>query len=247
MKCEEASRFLSPYLDSELDPKTSFEISGHCEQCPSCRERFDAEQRIERSIAAELKKNEPKDQEIWRKVRARIVDPRPARARLWATGLLGLILGAMALLYHHHHRAPETLAGDLRSQYLTLLSGRATLMISTSDGKDVESFCKERLGLAFPVPSKIGRFTVAGARLCMLRGATAIQISYKCDAEDLVVFIFSADHLDRFPSSDQLPQPGLDESSDPHVAALRSGWKVVGAVGTLRAEELAAACHAFSE
>jgi anti-sigma factor RsiW len=247
MKCEEASRFLSPYLDSELDPKTSFEISGHCDHCPMCRERFEAEQRIERSLAAELKKNEPKDEEIWRRARSRVAHPRSTRSRSWAVGLLGLILGTMALVAFFHHRAPAGLAGDLRSQYLTTLSGRAALQITTSDGKEIESFCKERLGLAFTIPSKIGRFALTGARLCTLRGATAVQFAYKAEGDDLSVFIFSADHLDRFPASDQLTHPGLDETADPRVAACRSGWKVVGAVGSLRPEELSAACHAFDE
>jgi anti-sigma factor RsiW len=247
MKCEEASRYLSPYLDSELDPKTSFEISSHCDQCPLCRDRFEAERRIERSLAAELKKNEPKDEEIWKRLRTQLLRPKATVSRLWAGGLLGLIVVAMALVYAFHHRAPTGLAGDLRSQHLTLLSGRAALQISSSDPKEVEAFCKDKLGLAFTVPGKIGRFSLNGAKLCELRGANAVHLSYKADNEDLSVFVFSADHLDRFPATDRLSQPGLDETADPRVAACRSGWKVVGAAGSLRPEELSTALHAFSE
>ena len=63
MRCEETSRYLSPYLDSELDPRTSFEMSNHFEQCTSCRDRFEAERRIDHAIATELRKLEPRDED----------------------------------------------------------------------------------------------------------------------------------------------------------------------------------------
>src|SRR6516162_5587369 len=106
MKCEEASRFLSPYLDSELDPKTSFEISAHCDQCPFCRDRFDAERRIERSLAVELKKSEARDAELWRQARARVLRPRGGRAKTWAIGLLGFVAAAMSLAVYFRQITP---------------------------------------------------------------------------------------------------------------------------------------------
>ena len=36
MRCHEARKFLGPYLDSELDTRTSQEIELHLESCPQC-------------------------------------------------------------------------------------------------------------------------------------------------------------------------------------------------------------------
>jgi len=54
MNCREARRHLSPYLDSELDPTTTFAISEHLHACDDCRWRFDAERRVDQEIVAEL-------------------------------------------------------------------------------------------------------------------------------------------------------------------------------------------------
>src|SRR5881394_2337461 len=97
MRCEETSRYLSPYLDSELDPRTSFEMSSHFEQCGSCRERFEAERRIDHAISTELKKSEPRDEEHWNLAKARVRKPG-GRGGLWAVFLLAVIGASTAFV-----------------------------------------------------------------------------------------------------------------------------------------------------
>ena len=43
MNCQEARRFISPYLDSELGQTKTFEVSEHLSECESCRRRFEQE------------------------------------------------------------------------------------------------------------------------------------------------------------------------------------------------------------
>ena len=50
MKCQQARIYLSPYLDSELDPTTTYEVSRHLESCPDCARLFAAEEDLERAI-----------------------------------------------------------------------------------------------------------------------------------------------------------------------------------------------------
>ena len=40
MKCDEAQTLHGPYLDSELDAKTSLEIQQHLKMCPACARLF---------------------------------------------------------------------------------------------------------------------------------------------------------------------------------------------------------------
>src|SRR5258706_1739474 len=102
MKCEEISRFLSPYLDSELDPKTSFEMSNHFDHCASCHERFEAERRIEYAMSAELKKSASRDEEHWNRAKSTAFRAK-GKGRFWALGLLALVATATCFVAMHRH------------------------------------------------------------------------------------------------------------------------------------------------
>jgi anti-sigma factor RsiW len=245
MRCEETSRYLSPYLDSELDPRTSFEISSHFEQCASCRDRFEAERRIDHAIATELRRPEPRDEEHWNKARARALRPG-GRGGLWALLFLGIIAAATAFGALRHRAAPG-LAQDLRSVSLALDAGRAALDLVGPDAKAAELFCRERLGFALRVPTKIGSMALEGVRLASLRGAGAAVFAYRDSERHLVVIIFSADHLDRFPAGDHIREPSMDDSGDPRVVVMRSGWKVIGAAGAASPDDLITACRSFQK
>ncbi len=58
MQCQEARKWISPYLDSELDPTKTFEVSQHLESCAPCRERFEKEGRADELIGAVLRREE---------------------------------------------------------------------------------------------------------------------------------------------------------------------------------------------
>ncbi len=58
MQCQEARKWISPYLDSELDPTKTFEVSQHLESCTPCRERFEKEGRADGLIGAALRREE---------------------------------------------------------------------------------------------------------------------------------------------------------------------------------------------
>ncbi len=58
MQCQEARNWISPYLDSELDPTKTFEVSQHLESCAPCRDRFKKEGRADELISAALRREE---------------------------------------------------------------------------------------------------------------------------------------------------------------------------------------------
>jgi hypothetical protein len=61
------------------------------------------------------------------------------------------------------------------------------------------------------------------------------------------VFVFGADHLDRYSLADQVQVASLDETQDLRVLALRSGWKVISVVGKSSPEELNSVARAFQD
>jgi predicted anti-sigma-YlaC factor YlaD len=76
MKCVDAIAFLSPYIDSELDPTTTFQIQAHLHQCDSCRKRFDQENELEQRIAGALKlPMGPAHDAMWNRVIAHALPP----------------------------------------------------------------------------------------------------------------------------------------------------------------------------
>lgn len=55
MNCREAAGHLDAFLDSTLDAESLRRINGHLSECPGCRRRFNAEGRIQRAAAAQLR------------------------------------------------------------------------------------------------------------------------------------------------------------------------------------------------
>jgi anti-sigma factor RsiW len=55
MKCDEVQTLHGPYLDSELDAKTSLEIEQHLKACPGCARFFAEEEKLEARIKAGLR------------------------------------------------------------------------------------------------------------------------------------------------------------------------------------------------
>jgi anti-sigma factor RsiW len=58
MKCDEAQTLYGPYLDSELDARTSLEIEQHLKACPACARLFAEEEKLEARIKASLKRGQ---------------------------------------------------------------------------------------------------------------------------------------------------------------------------------------------
>lgn len=75
MNCREARRRLSPYLDSELDPTTTFAISEHLRVCDDCRRRFEVERGVDLAVVAKLSVESVPD-EVWREVVRPLRTPR---------------------------------------------------------------------------------------------------------------------------------------------------------------------------
>lgn len=58
MKCQDARKWISPYIDSELDPTKTFALSQHLENCEPCKTRFDREALADGLIAKSLQRHE---------------------------------------------------------------------------------------------------------------------------------------------------------------------------------------------
>ena len=129
MKCPDVIGFLSPYLDSELDTATTFQIQAHLGNCESCRKRFDQEGELELRMVASLRPQpSAADDAMWNRimtsavpaVRApRLVEPprRPFGFR-WLLLIASMLIVSSAGLglgfssYKHRHVNPDLARRD---------------------------------------------------------------------------------------------------------------------------------------
>jgi anti-sigma factor RsiW len=64
MKCDEVQTLHGPYLDSELDAKTSLEVEQHLATCPACARLFAEEEKLEARMMAGLNRG-PRTPALW--------------------------------------------------------------------------------------------------------------------------------------------------------------------------------------
>lgn len=74
MNCREAAQYMSPYLDSELGATKTYELSEHLRGCSACRERFEAERRVDASMRERLQR-ETMPPATWQRIRTDVRTP----------------------------------------------------------------------------------------------------------------------------------------------------------------------------
>ena len=100
MKCDEVQTMQGPYLDSELDAKTTLEIEQHLAACPACARLFAQEQKLEARIMAGLNRG-PRSAALWAQIEREVAAassasrPRPP-ARVPQPVGWPAVLGALA-------------------------------------------------------------------------------------------------------------------------------------------------------
>ena len=72
MKCDEVQPLHGPYLDSELDARTTLEIQEHLKACPDCTRLFAAEEKLEAQIRAGLNQG-PRTAALWEQIERAVV------------------------------------------------------------------------------------------------------------------------------------------------------------------------------
>lgn len=177
MKCNDVLGFLSPYLDSELDRDTTWRIAGHLQACPSCRERFEREARLERAIAERLKAAEGDESEVFDRVLARVLAGR-SRRRRWMLPAVAACLALASLLAwgvlgSWPAREESARAGPLVAKLLDSALSDHREFVSGRIGPDgtwvqARAHLEEALGQPLPALASDSLWRIEGLRLCRL-------------------------------------------------------------------------------
>ena len=84
MRCSDAQKQSSRYLDSDLSPERSTAVRGHLRTCDACRELFERERELI-DAASQLPDLDPPDA-IWEQVQARIAKEEVRDSLEWPLG-----------------------------------------------------------------------------------------------------------------------------------------------------------------
>lgn len=222
MNCKEARRYINLFIDSELDSKTSFEISEHLSSCEDCSKRFAQEERIEKSFVSILKEGkDPKSEEIWRRVISGFshpVDSQEGRhsgfwtclpERLWRAGkkryLIPATVASLAIiitliLYSKQEHNDLTFAiHDCHMEYVT---NKITPSVESVYPGVVAKYFSGKF--TFPVilseipDIKSHHIRLFGGKVCHLNGISTAYIMYHCCNTPVSVFILGTKDIETF-------------------------------------------------
>ncbi|MEW6307190.1 MAG: anti-sigma factor [Verrucomicrobiota bacterium] len=209
MRCHEARGMCGPYLDSELDVKSSFEVEQHLEHCPDCARYFAAEKQAEERLSAALRAGEKTDA-LWQQVAAQISAPRARNGGLSRKRLALTALAAIAAIAFLWLREPkldlavavardhaEFVAGDLKPQFA--LQPPAEIMDQAGGRLDAAAFDK------LPVTQE---FRVEGKRLCHLSGVPVAWALARMGDQPVSVIVLRWEEVGRFPQFRQRLESG---------------------------------------
>lgn len=200
MGCDEVRRWISPYLDSELDPHTNFEIAQHLESCAECRQAFEAERELETSLAASLIAG-PQTQAAWDRA-VRHLGARPVwQLRRWqvavaAAGLAVVLVGG----WRAGVVAGQDLVRSAVRNHQQYLANRMALDVQSGSPEIVEAFFHDKLPFRVQCPRDLTHqgIRLIGARLCHLKRVPVAYLLYHVDNRPVSVFLLDEEGLGRF-------------------------------------------------
>lgn len=213
MRCKEYIKYLSPYMDSELDAKTCIEITNHLDICQDCQRRFAQEQEVERLLVKKLKE-ERMPEHIWKSVQTSVgaVDYLPEdSARRWislkwlvpAAVAAALVIGLSTFFFWVKKPTDKTLVLALQEVHERYLKDEIAVEREVVWPED---FKRMSLPGHMPQSGRIGGHDVelVGGRPYYLRDVEMAFLEYQCCGTPVSVFILRKEDLNNFPQAKDL-------------------------------------------
>jgi len=211
LDCKQTRTLLMAYLDSELDALSTLEVGEHLERCGACRERFDAEQTIERGLRAELL-DERMPEAVWQRLTAQVqpAASRPRRVwRLVPLAAAALVLVAVGLLLRDSLWGNTPLpSGSLAAAFVEAHRARLAAPASSAVGQAEPAALQSLLhaagfdGVSLPTTGMLADHYVEPLEAHDVRfgGVPGLEVSYECCGQPVSVFFVDQRYLD--PTSD---------------------------------------------
>lgn len=205
MKCEETRKYINLFIDSELDTKTSFEITEHLSSCEACDKRFKQEEKIEKTIVSVLKGHkEPEAEETWERVIYRFKDQRKLKRKIlpgirfykrYVVPVAATILIVAILFFFYNRQEAGELTVAAYKCHSEYMAKEISPAIVTVFPEEITRYFSGKF--SFPaVISEIPDFQshhirLSGGKVCYLNGISTAYTMYSCCNSPVSVFILN--------------------------------------------------------
>jgi mycothiol system anti-sigma-R factor len=223
MECREVRSRLSPFLDDELDPVASREISAHLESCPSCAAALDQQRKLGESLRRDLEYHRAPDllrARILRDTRAAAA-PEAARARpaarpwRWlsaAAAVFAVTGGTWWVATLQGDRADQLIGREAVSGHIRSLMATHLTDVTSTDQHTVKPWFAGKLDFSPPVTDFAeSGYPLIGGRLDYLQGRPVAALVYLHRKHTINVFVW--------------PEAGAHEAVAP--AGTQQGFHVI--------------------
>jgi anti-sigma factor RsiW len=202
MNCEEAERFLDPYLDGELELSQQLELEQHLSGCPKCQTALKERREFRAFFAAAAptyKAPAGLREKVLEITRQRVSEQKPPVRRfafwrqpwLYAAALLaiGLPIGWMAFYGNREHR----FAAQAVSDYLRALFVDHLCDVVSPDPQVVKSYLTAKLNFSPPVVDLAqSGYQMRGGRIDIVQNRRVAALVYRRNKDIVTLFMWPA-------------------------------------------------------
>jgi len=235
---------LSPFLDDELDPVASREVSGHLASCPSCAAAFERRRMLSESLRSDLAYHRAPDLLRARVVRdvGAAVEREGARSRpaalswRWLSAAAAVIVvasGTWMVANMPRDRGEDATAREAVSGHIRSLMANHLTDVASTDQHTVKPWFSGKLDFSPPVNDFAGAdYPLVGGRLDYLQDHSVAALVYMHRKHIINVFIWPVAN-----AQESIAQAATQQGF--HVIHCAHAGMAYWIVSDLNAEELA--------
>ena len=202
MECRDVLDRLSPFVDDELDPVASREISQHLKSCPSCTAALARQRELGESLRRDLEYHRAPDllrARVMREVRGaerREVAPSRFPALPWrwlsaAAAVVAVVGGTWMVATLPRDRGDEATAREAVSGHIRSLMANHLTDVASTDQHTVKPWFSGKLDFSPPVTDFAGAdYPLTGGRLDYLQGHSVAALVYMHRKHIINVFVW---------------------------------------------------------
>jgi mycothiol system anti-sigma-R factor len=203
MVCRDVLDRLSPFLDDELDPVVSREISQHLETCPSCAAALARQKELSEGLRAHLEYHRAPDllrARVLRDMGTPVRRDERARARTsarpwqWigaAAAVVAVAAGTWLAASLPQASENEAIAREAVSNHIRSLMAEHLEDVASTDQHTVKPWFSGKLDFSPPVTDFANAgYELVGGRLDYLHGRTVAALVYQHRKHVINVFVW---------------------------------------------------------